>query len=111
MEHRDASIRKKLAFCLLPDNDNLSVCNLLDMDQYFRYDLLVPDTFDRQRLKIVAERMHYYMVQGTLHDWYATQNMKGNVSSEELQEIENDIVAMLRPSSVKRPLQPFGPRY
>lgn len=112
METRDANIRKRLAFCLDFYEEDLSVSNLLEMDiPTFEYKLSVPDIFDRQRLKILARKIHNYIVQGTLHDWYATQNMKGNVSSEELDDLESGIVCMLRSSFVKRPLQPFGPQH
>lgn len=111
MENRDANLRRRLTFCLVPDNENLSVSNLLEVDTpTFVYNLSVPDTFDKQRLQSLAKKMHNYMVQGSLYDWYATQNMKGNVSATELEDLEREIVSMLRPSCVKRPLQPFGPR-
>ena len=111
MEKRDADLRSRLTFCLLPDNEDLSVSNLLEVDNpTFVYNLAVPDTFDKQRLQSLAKKMHNYMVQGSLYDWYATQNMKGNVSATELEDLESKIVSMLRPSCVKRPLQPFGPR-
>jgi hypothetical protein len=111
MEKRDADIRKRLTFCLLSDDEDLTADNLLEVDvPTFVYNLSVPDSFDKQRLQGLAKRMHNYIVQGTLHDWYATQNMKGNVTAEELEDLENDIVYMLRSSYVKRPLQPFGPR-
>lgn len=112
METRDANIRKRLAFCLDFYEEDMSVSNLLEMDvPTFVYNLSVPDVFDRQRLKILAKKIHNYMVQGTLHDWYATQNMKGNVSQDELEDMESEIICMLRSSFVKRPLQPFGPQH
>lgn len=112
METRDANIRKRLAFCLDFYEEDLNVSNLLEMDiPTFVYNLSVPDIFDKQRLKILAKKIHNYMVQGTLHDWYATQNMKGNVSQDELEDMESEIVCMLRSSFVKRPLQPFGPQH
>lgn len=111
MEQRDADIRKRLTFCLVPEGDDLSVDNLLEVDvPTFVYNLSVPDTFDKQRLQLLAKKMHNYIVQGTLLDWYATQNMKGNVSAGELEDLEAEIAGMLRSSFVKRPLQPFGPR-
>lgn len=111
METRDADIRKRLAFCLDFNEEDLSVNNLLEMDvPTFEYKLSVPDVFDKQRLKILAKKIHNYLVQGTLHDWYATQNMNGNVSQTELEDMESEIVCMLRKSHVQRPLQPFGPR-
>lgn len=112
METRDANIRKRLAFCLDFYDEELSVTNLLEIDTpTFEYNLSVPDVFDKQRLKILAKKIHNYLVQGVLYDWYATQNMKGNVSSEDLEEMESEIVCMLRSSFVRRPLQPFGPRH
>lgn len=111
-ESRDSKIRRRLAFCLVQEeSDTLSVTNELDVEkESFDYELMVPDSCDRQRLKAIAQNLHNYILQGTLHDWYATQNMKGNVSAAELEEMESSIVSMLRSSYVKRPLQPFGPR-
>ena len=111
MEKRDANIRMRLSFCLVRDEEDLTASNLLEVDvPTFVYNLSVPDSFDKQRLQSLAKKMHNYIVQGTLHDWYATQNLKGNVSADELEDLENDIIYMLRSSYVKRPLQPFGPR-
>ena len=111
MEQRDATIRKRLAFCLASEDEELSVTNLLEVDvPTFEYKLSVPDNYDKQRLQSLAKKMHNYIVQGTLLDWYATQNMKGNVSADQLDDLENEIVRMLRSSYVKRPLQPFGPQ-
>ena len=112
MENRDAEIRKRLRFCLKSNTEEeLKVDNLLDMDvETFVYDLAVPENFDKQRLKALARKMHNYIVQGSLHDWYSTQNMKGNVSEAELEDMESEIISMLRASFVQRPLQPFGPR-
>lgn len=112
METRDANIRKRLAFCLDFYEEDLSVSNLLEMEiPTFEYKLSVPDNFDKQRLKILARKIHNYLVQGSLHDWYATQNLKGNVSQAELEDMESEIICMLRKSHVQRPLQPFGPRH
>ena len=112
MEKRDANIRRRLTFCLVSDDEDLTASNLLEVDKpTFVYNLAVPDTFDKQRLQSLAKKMHNYMVQGSLYDWYATQNMKGTVTATELEDMESEIVSMLRPSCVKRPLQPFGPRY
>lgn len=111
MEQRDAAIRQRLTFCLISEDEELLANNLIDVDNpTFVYKLSVPDNYDKQRLQVLAKRIHNYIVQGSLHDWYATQNMKGNVGMEELEAMETEIVCMLRSSFVKRPLQPFGPR-
>lgn len=113
MEKRDAMIRKRLTFCLADDMDeDLTATNELEKDvETFDYDLNVPDTFNKAKLKIAAKAIHDYIVQGTICDWYALQNMKGNVSAEELEAKADEIVGMFRASFVKRPLQPFGPKY
>ena len=111
METRDAAIRQRLAFCLIPSDDELTANSLLDeRGQNFTYWLTVPENCDKQRLQSIARRIHNYLVQGTLYDWYAMQNMKGNVGAAELEEMESAIVCMLRRSFIKRPLQPFGPQ-
>ena len=112
IETRDANVRKRLRFCLIVDTDaSLSVTNLMDVEEEtFVYNLLVPAGFDKQRLSVLAKKIHNYMVQGALYDWYATQNMKGNVDENALEKMEDEIPAMLRASFVQRPLQPFGPR-
>lgn len=111
IESRDAMLRKKLAFCLNhSEEDDLVVTNEVDQSDALEYQLSVPDSYDKQRLKALAQKIHNYIVQGTLHDWYSEQNLKGNVSADELEEMESAIACMLRSSYVKRPLQPFGPR-
>jgi hypothetical protein len=111
MEQRDANIRRRLAFCLIPDDGDLSVTNLLEKDlPTFDYALNVPDNFDKQQLRVLAKKIHNYLVQGVLVDWYATQGLAGNVTAAELEEMESEIVCKLRASFVKKPLQPFGPR-
>ena len=115
MEQRDAILRQRLSFCLKELDyyigNELVATNILETEMpFFEYKMSVPEGFDGQRLRTLAKKMHNYIVQGTLHDWYATQNMKGNVSKDELDEIEKEIVCMLRSSFVKRPLQPFGPQ-
>jgi hypothetical protein len=113
MEIRDAKLRNRLAFCLtMDDEESLSVDNILEKDkESFDYLLNVPDTFTRAKATSVAKMIHNYLVQGSIHDWFAIQNMKGNKSAEELDEMESAIVCMFRSSFVKRPLQPFGPKY
>lgn len=111
METRDAVLRNRLSFCLVSDDEDLSVTNELEKDvESFDYSLNVPDTMTKPRLASLAKKMHNYIVQGVIVDWYAVQNMKGNVGPAELEDMETEITCMLRSSVVKRPLQPFGPR-
>lgn len=110
IDTRDANLRERLTFCLQDSDDELSADNLIDSEDKLEYNLKVPDTFNGQRLKALARKMHNYILNGIICDWYAAQNMKGNLSEEQLEVMEDEIVAMLRTSFVKRPLQPFGPR-
>lgn len=111
IETMDAKIRGRIAFCLADADEALSVTNELSKDEEtFEYAMSVPDAFNKSRLSSLAKKMHDYIVHGTLCDWYAMQNMKGNVSEAGLEAMETEIVCMLRSSYVKRPLQPFGPK-
>lgn len=111
METRDAAIRNKIAFALDDDDDDLTVSNELEKDKAsFDYKLQVPDTFNKQRLSALAKIIHSYLVQGSLYDWYSNQNMKGNISVDELEDMEKSLVCSLRCGFTKKPLQPFGPR-
>lgn len=111
MEARDAVVRSKLAFCLVDDDEDLTVSNELEKDKAsFDYVLQVPDNFNKQKLAALAKLINNYIVQGTICSWYATQSMQGNVSPADLEEMEKSIVCALRVGYAKKPLQPFGPR-
>ena len=111
LEVRNAKIRQRLAFCLERDTEELSATNVLDLDdESFDYTLFVPEYFDKSRLQVLTAKINNYLVQGSLYDWYATQNLKGDVSADALEDMETEIVCMLRASFIKRPLQPFGPQ-
>lgn len=111
IDARSARIRRKISFSLQKETeDDLVVTNEMDSQDFIDYKINVPDSFDKQKLKTLAQMIHNYIVQGVLVDWYANQNLKGNVTAESLEEMECEIACMLRSSFVKRPLQPFGPR-
>ena len=112
MEIRDAKLRYCLSFALkAEEEESLAVDNILEKDkESFEYAIQVPDTFTRAKVMALAKQIHSYLVQGTISDWYAVHNMKGNVSAEDLEAMETSIVCSLRCGFAKKPLQPFGPR-
>lgn len=111
MESRDAVVRTKLAFALVDEGEDLVATNEVDKDAAsYEYKLQVPDTFNKQMLSALAKLIHEYIAQGAISDWYAQQNLNGNVSVDALEEMERSIVCALRVGFAKKPLQPFGPR-
>lgn len=111
MEARDAVVRAKLAFCLVDDGEELVATNELEKDKVsFDYVLQVPDNFNKQKLAGLARLINNYIVQGTICSWYAMQNLQGNVTPADLEEMERSIVCAMRVGYTKKPLQPFGPR-
>lgn len=111
MEGRDATLRTKLAFCLVSDEaDSLEVDNNPSMDSpSFVYKLNVPDHFNAEIVKALSQKIHNYLVDGTAYDWYSRQGTAYAVGQTELDDMLKKIASSLRKSFVYRPLQPFGP--
>lgn len=110
MEGRDACLRGKLAFCLVPEeNESLEVTNDIEEDESFVFRLNVPDYFNRDIVKSLTKKIHRYFVDATLFDWYGKQGMDSGMSADDIEEQLTDIAVSLRKPFVKRPLQPFGP--
>lgn len=110
MEGRDSYLRGKLAFCLVPDEEeSLDMSNAVAQDESFVFRLNVPDYFNRDIVKALTGKIHKYFVDATLFDWYAKQGMDSGISANDIEEQLTDIAVSLRKPFVKRPLQPFGP--
>lgn len=111
MDVRDAQLRKRLRFALVPISKEVSCDNPVDNTEYI-YDLSVADKFDDNMLDVIQIQMHEYLVRGSLLDWYKRLGMQSvAVDAGEILELEENIVSSLRtPSYTKAPLQPFGPR-
>lgn len=107
IQDREASLRLKLAFCLVTEEEN-SVSN--EIQESFSYDLILPEGMPNVVARGLAEKMHQYIVRGALHDWYAGQGVASPYSEEYLENRISAIVGTLRGGFIKRPLQPFGPR-
>lgn len=111
MDVRNAQLRKRLSFTLIPLIQEVA-CNNPNDAKEFIFDLRLDDKFDDNSLEIVKTYMHDYLVRGVLLDWYKKLGLQTvAVDAGEVIELEENIVSMLRGRSyVKRPLQPFGPR-
>ena len=111
MDSRNAQLRKRLRFALLPSSQNVA-CNNPGTDQEYIFDLSLADGFNDNMLDPIKTYIHDYFVNGVLFDWYKRLGLQtGAIGAEEVTEIEENIVSALRtPSYTKRPLQPFGPR-
>lgn len=111
VEYRDAKLRKFLQFALAEETRE-TADNYMDSSDTFEYDLVLSEEFRDSSLKALAICIHRYLLWGTLYDWYAYAlgNPQANVYATELRSAENEILSLVRTSSVaKRPLQPFGP--
>lgn len=109
-DYRDATLRRKLLFCLKEEEEVESFSNDLDTDSDYVYTIVVPASF--KGLKSLGMKMHEYLVKGGLLDWYIQSGVTVSTAAlaDQVNALESEIVCMLRvPSSVKKPLQPFGP--
>lgn len=111
IDSRDAQLRKRLRFALVPTTKEVACDNPAE-NKEFIYELSLSDKFDDNLLEVVKVQMHEYVVRGALLDWYKRLGIQTiAVDAGEILEIEESIVSSLRtPSYTKAPLQPFGPR-
>lgn len=112
MQTRDAHLRRKLAFCLVKEQtEDIKASNKLKTDEpSFIYVISVPEGFDSNAADVLADLMHRYIVDGSIYDWYAYQDLDCFISADQLKDMECDVSRQLRKSHVSRPLQPFGPQ-
>lgn len=110
-DYRDATLRGRLLFCL-KEAEITTFNNKPDASDTYEYQLVVPGGFRDVSLKTIGMKMHEYLVKGGLLDWYIQTGITVNITplAEQVAALESEIVSMLRvPSSLKKPLQPFGP--
>lgn len=111
-DYRDATLRRRLQFCL-KEEEITSFDNKPSADDSYIYNLVVPVGFKDVMIKTIGTKMHEYLVKGGLLDWYVQTGTSTNIKplSDQVAELESEIVGMLRvPNNLKKPLQPFGPR-
>ena len=112
MEGRDAEVRAKLAFCIIPeetDGDIVITNESLNEQPEFKFNLNVPDYFNKDTAMALMQKIHRYFVDGVAYDWYMRQGVPYSVGADDLGRMLTDIAVSLRKPFVKRPLQPFGP--
>lgn len=104
MESRDATIRKKLSFCLREESIPV-VDNTTDLEGDFIYDLNLTPSFKDSELKTAVRVMHDYMVKGTLMDWYVQIGTSfGSTLGVEVLQLESRIADIFRkPGFVRHP--------
>lgn len=113
VEFRDAQLRNKLQFALNETTVEYADDDITMQDNKYRYDLILPESFNDKMLRPLAEYIHRFLVWGALYDWYSQFGMQqAGIYGTQLDKIEEQISGILRgPSITKRPLQPFGPAH
>jgi hypothetical protein len=111
MDVRDAHLRKRVRFALIPTTKEVA-CDTPSNTTTYEYNLSLSDQFDDNLLEVVKIQMHDYIVRGVLFDWYKRLGIQTfAIDAGEVMELEENIVSSLRtPSYMKAPLQPFGPK-
>lgn len=111
VEFRDAQLRRRIQQFLEPNETEYADDEITLEDNKYRYYLRVPESFNDNTLRALAEFIHRFLVWGALYDWYLQFGMQqATLYGQQLDEIEKAILSLLHGKSiVKRPLQPFGP--
>lgn len=107
----EARLRKRLQ-AYIPEVNKFQEDDTLDLDNCFVFWFSLPEEFKDSLLRSVTEYIHRFLVWGALYDWYRQLGLQAQAATykAELDELEKDIKGFLMtPSTVKKPLQPFGP--
>lgn len=109
VEFRDAQLRTKIQFALSPESEDYADDDITMEKNKYTYHLVLPDGFNDNTLRPLAEYIHRFLVWGALYDWYSQFGMT-QAAVYDTKELLDAIIGSLRgPSIVKRPMQPFGP--
>lgn len=108
LNSRDTEIRSKLLYCLVADNDNLSVSNSSSNVSEYVYNLEVPEEFTRDQLLAACGLINDYFIYATLHDWYIQHGVSTTVDPTWLDSLLRKIAGAFRFETLRKPLQPFG---
>lgn len=112
-DYRDATLRRRMQFCIAQDEEITSFDNRpKNAESSYVFKLKLPIGFKDAGLETLGTKMHEYMVKGGLLDWYIQTGVSVNIAplKEQVSELEDSIINMIRvPSTMKKPLQPFGP--
>ena len=108
VEFRDAQLRTKIQFALAQETEDYADDDI-NLEKKYTYHLIVPDGFNDNTLRPLAEYIHRFLVWGALYDWYSQFGMNQAAVYDPSSLLDN-ITGILRgPSIVKRPMRPFGP--
>lgn len=113
-DYRNATLRRRMQFCLYTEDVEITSFDNKPKSEEKKYEfkLKLPIGFKDTGLETLGTKMHEYMVKGGLLDWYIQTGVSVNLTPLQAQvtELEDSIINMIRvPSSMKKPLQPFGP--
>ena len=109
VEFRDAQLRTKIQFALAQQSEDYADDDITLERNKYTYNLLLPDGFNDNTLRPLAEYIHRFLVWGALYDWYSQFGMAQAAVYDTKDLLENIVGALRSKSTVKRPLQPFGP--
>lgn len=109
VEFRDAQLRTKIQFALADISDEYADDDITLEKNKYTYHLVVPDGFNDNALRPLAEYIHRFLVWGALFDWYSQFGMPQAAVYDTGSLLDNIIGTLRGPSIVKRPMQPFGP--
>lgn len=110
VEFRDAQLRTKIQFAMAAESEDYADDDLTLEKNKYTYHLIVPDGFNDNTLRPLAEYIHRFLVWGVLYDWYSQFGMN-QAAVYDPKDLLDNITGILRgPSIVKRPMQPFGPK-
>lgn len=111
VEFRDAQLRVKLQFALCDHWQDYADDDITLDDRKYRYWFELPQGFNDNILRPLAEYIHRFLVWGALYDWYSQFGMPQAAVYDTSDLLDNIVNTLRGPSIVKRPIQPFGPAY
>lgn len=112
LEAREASLRKRLSFCLL-DTEIIEIDNMTELEGTYVYDIKLPVSFKDIELRTAVKLMHDYLVNAVLLDWYSKIGTNfGNSLVAEVARLESKVVDIFRkPGFVNHPSTVYYPSY
>lgn len=111
LEERDARLRDLLAFCLgEPVTGTKGEEEGEEEEPALEYVLLLGDGVKSPTRSSLNVLVRKYLTEAVLYDWYTKHTIPSTITLEDVEAMETKIVCMIRQGSIKRPLQPFGPR-
>lgn len=110
-DFRDSVLRGRLRRYLRSEEATGPITATPSSGTTYDYVFVLPAYFKDGKLGVVAQKIHQYIVNGALLDWYHQIGAGYDQAQESrVQSLEDEIYHLLFTGTVaKRPLQPFGP--